>query len=309
MTTIPLIALLLVAPQIPERGGVRGQTTLPRTEIKVKPNIQLEAPPKPVELKFRTFTMTYKKAEDEDGKDEPYLFTAGFRLHIAHDLRGFFLAGNSEQVFPITPLGHHNIVSTSNGWARSGKRYAIAGQEFTSTVPGEGGLQVVGYMTMFMEQDGWNAEQIRRFAADFPNRFKNHLAALQKETVRQPQRYIDDTIRQIGRWVYDFQAARWITFMSTYGSGDSDDTGGTQVALVVNFGPSPIPKVTRRGVQLVTGGWYPADRQTYTELRPRAGVQYTNVRFDYPAGNVNFAPPKARWQGQAILGAIVTRNN
>src|SRR5687768_15893934 len=170
MTTIPLLALLLAAPQIPERGEVRGQTTRPRPGIKLDPNLQLQSPPKPVELKFRTFTMTYKKAEDEDGKDEPYLFTAGFRLTIAHDLRGFFMYANSEQVFPITPLGHHNIVSASNGWARSGKRYPIAGQEFTSTVPGEGGLQVVGYMTMFMEQDGWNAEQIRRFADDFPKR-------------------------------------------------------------------------------------------------------------------------------------------
>ena len=309
MTLIPLIALLLAAPQIPDRGGIRGQTTVPRSGLKLEPKVQLQGAPKPVELKFRTFTLSYKKAEDEDGKDEPYLFTAGFRLQIAHDLRGFFMSAQSGQVFPIAPLGHHNIVSASNGWARSGRRYRIAGQEFTSSVPGEGGLQVVGYMTMFMEQDGWNAEQIRRFAADFPNRFKNSLAELQKETVRRPQLYIDETIRQIGRWVYDFQAARWITFMSTYGSGDSDDTGGTQVALVVNFGQNPIPKVTRRGIQLVTGGWYPADQPVFTILRPRSGVQYTNVQFTYPAGNVNSAPPKARWQGQAILGAIVTRND
>lgn len=304
MNLLPLAVGIVLNPgQLPE---VKGQIRTPPGNLKLDPNVQLTPKP-PYEIKFSLFSMSYQKAEDGDGKDEPYLFSAGFRFNIAHDLRGFFIGASGIEVFPITPLGHHNLGYPGNGWARSGRRYQLTGQTWSTTVPQEGGLQVVGYLTMLQEQDGWNADQIRRFADDFPRRFKKHLEGLQFETVKKPQSYIDGTVRQIGDWLYDFQAAKWITFMRPFGSGDSDDAGGTNFALAINFGPNPPEKARFKGVQFTTSAGYRAANMGFQELRRSGGNNALNFSFAYPQGLINTAPPDARWKGQCLLAGFALR--
>lgn len=293
-----LAATLVTSLQIPpDRGQI---TTRPLQKFDSK--LQFQAQPKDQSVKFSLFTISYQKAEDENGRDEPYLFTAGFKLQILHDIRGFYVADQSPQVFPVGTLDHNNLGFADDHWARSGSRYSIKFQDFGAFFPAKANLYVSGIVTMLFEEDGFNAAQMKRLRDDFPLRLKKSLDEYQKESVRRPQAYIDETLGRLGRWLYDLQAAGYITFFSSGGSGDPDDVGGTQTAFAINFGPTPPKNSSRTGLQLVTGNWQTNGLPTFTDLRLGGGNNAKNFTFAYPAGNINAAPPKSRWLGQALVG-------
>lgn len=258
-------------------------------------------------IKISLFSMSYRKT-DEGGKDEPYLVNVGFRFGIAHDLRGFYIFVPSIKAELVGTPGQNNLGHPEDQWATAGKRYPFTGHDFTASVPMEGSIDVVGMATMLMEEDGFNAAQVRRLREDFRWRIQSSIEEYARKT-STGRIYFDDFVRPLLGAVSSVTSGPLYPSLAPMGGGDPDEMGGTNAVFVFNFGLTPTERIPRQGVRLLSGRGAVASSLDYKELTLGPGNQAVNFAFVYPTYEVSTMVPRhARYTGEARIAGYATRD-